>query len=108
MIGYLSVAIFLFIITLIIEVLFREHLFHSFKERFIWVGFALFAGTLWDSYAIPNQHWIFPGKGLTGIYFGPIPLEEFVWFLVVPYFWITVYETVHIILDKKRSLKWKK
>jgi len=39
----------------------------------------------WDAYAIAHQHWHFDTKQILGIY-GPfkIPLEEFLFFLVVP------------------------
>jgi len=40
---------------------------------------------LWDAYAISRKHWHFDTKQILGIY-GPfhIPLEEFLFFLIVP------------------------
>lgn len=40
---------------------------------------------LWDAYAISRNHWHFDTKQILGIY-GPfhIPLEEFLFFLIVP------------------------
>ena len=40
---------------------------------------------LWDAYAISRKHWHFDTKQILGIY-GPfhIPLEEYLFFLVVP------------------------
>jgi len=40
---------------------------------------------LWDAYAISRNHWHFDPKQILGIY-GPfhIPLEEFLFFLIVP------------------------
>lgn len=61
-------------------------------------------GISWDTYAILNRHWEFSGHGIFGIHIGVIPIEEFFYFLIVPYFALTVYETVHIIFDKKIKL----
>ena len=40
---------------------------------------------IWDAYAVANKHWSFDSKQILGIY-GPfnIPLEEFLFFLIVP------------------------
>ena len=40
---------------------------------------------IWDAYAVANGHWKFDAKQILGIY-GPfdIPLEEFLFFLIVP------------------------
>lgn len=37
---------------------------------------------LWDAYAIRAEHWHF--HGLTGWAVGPVPIEEAIFFLVVP------------------------
>lgn len=91
---YLISAIFLLIFGIIIEIIYRERLFKHLKARIMWALVFLFIGTLWDQYAIPNGHWAFTGKGILGIYIGVIPLEEFLWFLIVPYFCLTVYKAV--------------
>ncbi len=43
------------------------------------------AFVLWDAYAIANDHWTF-GKGLTLGIIGPlgVPLEEYLFFIVIP------------------------
>ncbi len=40
---------------------------------------------IWDAYAIAQGHWFFDRKQILGIY-GPfgIPLEEFLFFLIIP------------------------
>jgi lycopene cyclase domain-containing protein len=100
---YLISLCILVAISLALHVVFKEKLFVSMKERMLWVGIALVVGIAWDIYAIPRQHWIFPDeKGILGIYFiKGIPIEELLWFLIVPYFFLIVYKTIHVILDKK-------
>jgi lycopene cyclase domain-containing protein len=50
---------------------------------------------LWDAYAISRKHWHFDTKQILGIY-GPfhIPLEEFLFFLIVPIAAIMSFEAV--------------
>ena len=100
---YLLSALTLLAAGLILEYIYRERLFRHLKARIMWALIFLFIGTLWDQYAIPHKDWIFTGKGTTGLYIGVIPVEEFLWFLIVPYFSLTVYKTVHIILNRKQK-----
>lgn len=100
---YVVSAAILLAIGVSLEIIFREHLFKHLKARLVWALVFLFIGTLWDQYAIPTEHWVFTGKGILGIYIGVIPLEEFLWFLVVPYFCLTVYKTIHIVFDKNKT-----
>ena len=102
---YFVILIAVVILAMVIESVFKEHLFKSLGGRIICALMALVAITIWDMYAIPNRHWIFTGKGILGIYVGPIPIEEFLWALFVPYLWVTIYKAVHIVLDKKDNYK---
>ena len=53
---------------------------------------------LWDAYAISRRHWRFDPKQILGI-FGPgnIPLEEFLFFLIVPLAAIMTIEAVRSV-----------
>jgi len=50
---------------------------------------------LWDAYAISRGHWYFDTKQILGIY-GPfhIPLEEYLFFVIVPIAAIMSFEAV--------------
>lgn len=52
----------------------------------------------WDAYAIKHHHWYFDPQQVLGIY-GPfhIPLEEFLFFLVVPIAAIMTIESVRTV-----------
>jgi len=100
---YFSVLAFVLALAIFLEWKFKEHLFRSLKARIICAIIALLSITAWDLYAIPRRHWIFTGQGISGIYFGPIPIEEFFWALFVPYLWVTIYKAVHIMFDKKQK-----
>ena len=50
---------------------------------------------IWDAYAIKNGHWFFDRTQILGIY-GPfnIPLEEYLFFIIVPFAAIFTSEAV--------------
>ena len=53
---------------------------------------------IWDAYAINRGHWYFDPKQILGI-FGPfnIPLEEFLFFLIIPIAAIMTIEAVRAV-----------
>lgn len=53
---------------------------------------------LWDAYAIKSGHWHFDSKQIVGLY-GPfnIPLEEFLFFIVIPIASIMTIESVRTV-----------
>ena len=99
---YLISAAILLIVGIILEILFKEHLFIHLLALIYWSLVYLSIGVVWDVYALAEKHWVFTGKGILNWYIGIIPFEELLWYLVVPYFCLTVYVTAHAILDKKR------
>lgn len=44
---------------------------------------ALFISVPWDIVAISNRIWYFPKEGVMGIYFGIVPLEEYLYMATV-------------------------
>ncbi len=61
---------------------------------------------IWDAYAIAQGHWFFDRKQILGIY-GPfnIPLEEFLFFAIVP---ITAIMTIEAVTKVKPHWKSEK
>jgi lycopene cyclase domain-containing protein len=52
----------------------------------------------WDAYAIANDHWYFDLNQITGIYVGfNIPLDEILFFIVIPICSILTLEAVRAI-----------
>ena len=49
-------------------------------------------GIVWDSLAILRGHWSFPVDKTLGITIGLMPLEEYLFILIIPYFIITIYK----------------
>lgn len=94
---YFIILMIVLTITLFIEIKYKIHIYHSLKERLI-VTFNIFiVGMIWDYYATYRSHWIFPGPGLIGIRIYGLPIEEFLFFLIIPYGAFTMYK----FYDKK-------
>lgn len=83
--GYMAMIVFTFIGSFWLEVIFKVGVVRRWKRalKSILPVSALFIA--WDAYAISQGHWFFDRDQILGI-FGPfgIPLEEYLFFLVVP------------------------
>ena len=89
---YALILMVILAITLFFELKFKVHLYHSMKERIIvTLNIALF-GVIWDYYATYRQHWIFLGPGLLGLRILGLPIEEFLFFIIIPYACLTMYK----------------
>ena len=74
------------------EYKYHIHLYHSRKERLLVVLNIFIFGVLWDYFAIYRHHWIFPGNGLVGVRILGLPVEEFLFFLIIPYAALVMYK----------------
>ena len=94
---YISVLTIILVVTIFFEYKYHIHLYHSRKERlFVTLNIFIF-GMIWDYWAVYNHHWIFPGEGLIGTRIYGLPIEEFLFFLIVPYGALVMYK----FYDKK-------
>ncbi len=91
---YLIILILLFIFSLGLEIKYRIHLYKSRKERLIIPLVFFVIGVLWDSFAVIRGHWYFNMDNLLGIRIGVLPLEEYLFFLVIPYATLTIYRAI--------------
>ncbi len=58
--------------------------------------------TVWDVLGILRGHWTYSARYTTGIMVGPVPLEELVFFVVVPICGLLTYEAVGTVLAAVR------
>jgi len=60
---------------------------------------------LWDEMFTQNEIWGFTPRYLSGIYLGHLPLEEVLFFLVVPYACMFIYEVMKAYFPKINMVK---
>jgi len=56
------------------------------------MGFFFVFGSLWDTFTIYRGGWIIPIEKTLGITIGLMPLEDYLFMLISPYFVITMYK----------------
>ncbi len=91
---YLFILIFLLLTGLFIEWKYKIHLYHSRRERFVATLVMFVIGVAWDNFSTWRGHWMFPAEGTIGIKIGFIPIEEYLFILIVPFWVLTVYKLV--------------
>ncbi len=94
MLEYLTVLVALFLAALALEKTHRIHLYHNRKERLEITGLFFAIGVLWGTFAIWRGDWTFPMGNNLGIVIGLMPLEEYLFILIIPYFILTVYKVI--------------
>lgn len=60
---------------------------------------------VWDIVGILRNHWSYSPRFTTGIMLGPMPLEELVFFLVIPICGLLTYEAVGTVLRWLRGAR---
>jgi lycopene cyclase domain-containing protein len=84
-----------------LEVFLKVGVLKQFKRMVKSITPVAFLFIAWDKYAISHGHWFFDKDQILGIY-GPwcIPLEEYLFFLVVP---IAAFMTIEAVRKVKKD-----
>ena len=82
---YLIIEICIFIIIFITQKINKIKLFENKTQLIAIFASTLIIGGIWDNYAVWRGHWFYPGKGILGIFLGYIPLEDYIFIIVVTY-----------------------
>ena len=97
---YLAILLAFFACAVWLEWKYHVHLYANRRERLLITLMFFVIGVAWDSFSTIEKTWIYPGNNLIGITIGVLPLEEYLFSLIVPYWILTVYA----ILNKKLSI----
>jgi lycopene cyclase domain-containing protein len=83
--AYVGVLAFILVGTLWLEVFLRTRVFRRWLRLVLSLVPVAVIFCLWDLYAIASGHWDFDVARITGIYLpGNLPIDEVLFFLVVP------------------------
>jgi lycopene cyclase domain-containing protein len=100
---YLAALSAFFALAVWLEVTFRFHLYRTRKERILITLIFFVIGVAWDSISTIEKTWVYPGNGLIGIWIGVLPIEEYLFSLVVPFLILTVYRVLEAKLSAAPS-----
>jgi hypothetical protein len=81
-----------------LEIKYKVRLYDSIKERLATVGSIFLIIAAWE---LINERtyraWTYPGNGLINVFILGLPLELYLFIIIVPYFSFIVYELLHKI-----------
>ncbi len=98
---YLALMAACLLLTLPLEFVFRARVWRRPRRLIaaLWLPVVIFA--VWDVVAIAREHWDYNPAYVTGVRLpGNLPVEELVFFVVIPICSLLTYETVKRILRR--------
>lgn len=104
--AYLAAMAACLLITLPLELVLGARVYRQPRRLLLSVLPIAALFVLWDLVAIRRGHWWFDPEKTTGIVLpGGLPLEELVFFLVIPICGLLTYEAVGIVLGRIRTAR---
>lgn len=102
--SYLAMLGFVVIASFWLEFAFKLRVLRDPKRLLKTLALTTPIFILWDAYAIANNHWFFSAEKTIGLY-GPlgIPVEEYLFFIIVPIAGLLTLEGVSNFLPTVRS-----
>ncbi|MFY9332155.1 MAG: lycopene cyclase domain-containing protein [Candidatus Nanopelagicales bacterium] len=82
--AYLGVLVFILLASGWLEVVLRTRVYTRWRRLALTLIVPVAVFVVWDIYAIGADHWGFSDQYTTGILLGVLPLEELLFFIVVP------------------------
>jgi lycopene cyclase domain-containing protein len=93
--GYVAMLAFTVMGSFWLEVIFKVAVLKRVKRVVLTIAPVAAIFLVWDLYAVHFRHWNFDKKQILGIYLpGQIPIEEFLFFVIVPLAAIMTIEAV--------------
>lgn len=91
---YLLVLLGCLVGTLPLEIVLRTRVYARWRRTLLTLAPVLLVFVTWDVLAIRAGHWSYDPRQVVGVFFGNLPLEELLFFLVVPVCSILSFEAV--------------
>ena len=92
--SYLAVLVFCVLGTLPLELLLHARVYRRWRRALLAILPVAAIFVLWDYLAARAGWWWFDDRYLVGLFVGPLPVEELLFFLVIPVCGILTFEAV--------------
>ncbi len=99
---YLILLISVFLICITVKLRYKLSLFKSAKEGALVLGSLFVIGSALDSFALFRGYWTYDEEFFIGAKIGVMPLEEYLFMVVIPFLTLTIYRMAR---RKNRELK---
>ncbi|WP_423058852.1 lycopene cyclase domain-containing protein [Brevibacterium linens] len=96
--DYLGLMAACLLITLPLELVFAARVYRRWQVLLKALVPVVVVFAVWDIIAIARDHWSYDPRFVTGIDLGVLPLEELVFFLVIPVCALLSYEAVGTVI----------
>jgi lycopene cyclase domain-containing protein len=83
-VTYLAVLAACLVGTAPLERVLHTHVYRRWRRLICAVTPGLALGLGWDAWAVHAQHWSFDGRYLMGAWLGRLPVEEVLFFVIIP------------------------
>ena len=97
---YAAVLIFSGILPLLLSLYPPLKFWRNFKPLLFSLSVLLVVFGSWDVFAVWRGHWYFDPRGVSGIKIINLPLEEWLFFIVVPFCCIFTWEALKYIKER--------
>lgn len=96
--SYLLVLAACAAVTLPLEYVFRARVYRRPRRWLLSLLPVVAVFVAWDVYAIARGHWTYDPRQTVGVVLGNLPLEELLFFVVIPTCALLTYEAVRNVL----------
>jgi len=100
---YLALMAACLIVTLPLEFVLRARVYRRPRRLLLALLPTVVIFTIWDVVGILRNHWTYSPRFTTGFRLGVMPIEELVFFVVVPICGLLTYEAVGDVLRRTRK-----
>lgn len=100
---YLALMAACLVLTLPLEFVLRARVYRRPLRLLLALIPTIVVFVIWDVVGILRGHWSYSPKFTTGIMLGVMPLEELVFFIVIPICGLLTYEAVGDVLRRVRK-----
>lgn len=102
---YLAVLVGCLLVTLPLELVLGARVYRRAAVVARSLSPVIVAYVAWDLLGIARDHWWYSPDRVVGVWFGPVPLEELLFFLVVPLCGLLSYEAVGSVLSLAHGVR---
>jgi lycopene cyclase domain-containing protein len=99
--AYLAVLAGCLVGAVWLEVVVRTRVLRRWRRLLLTLVPVLVVFLAWDAYAISRGHWTFDPDRTTGVLVGRVPLDEILFFLVVPFCAVLAFEAVRAVQARR-------
>lgn len=96
---YLVLMAACLVLTLPLEFVLRARVYRRPLRLVLALAPTVVVFVAWDVLGIIRDHWSYSPRFTSGVMLGPMPLEELVFFIVIPICGLLTYEAVGSVLD---------